>query len=159
MIELTRRGFIKLGASAAGLSIIGTKFYSETSQKDWVTDNGDFYTVIIPDYKILSKEKFDKPVLLIVGNRSVAELCEFNGFVNIQSKSNQHALFRENLVDLMNFEAAAKSMAAVNISGNGVFLQNSSIFAYGKVDFGIKFNSPDPLVMPPSGMYIHTDQV
>lgn len=159
MFELTRRGFIKLGASAAGLSIIGTKFYSETPQKDWVADNGDFYTVIIPDYKTLSKEKFDKPVLLIMGKRSTADFCQFNGFLNIQSKSNEPALFRENRVDLMDFEAAAKSMGAVNITGNGVFLQDSSIFTYGKVDYGVRFNTLDPLVMPPRGMYIHTDQV
>lgn len=159
MIELTRRGFIKLGASAAGLSIIGTKFYSETSDKDWVTDSGDFYTVIIPDYKTINNERFDKPVLLIMGKYSRAESCRFDGFVNIQSKGNEPAFFRENRVDLNGFTPAARSMVAINVTGKNIQLLDSAIFTRGQVDCDIRFNSPGPLVMPPSGIYIHTDQV
>lgn len=83
---ITRRGFLKVGTSLLGG--VALSRYTEIAArihpyKDWIMDDGDYYIVRIPDYKIMSRESFDKPVLLLNGYRSMFMECHVNGFLNV----------------------------------------------------------------------------
>lgn len=154
MLELTRRGFIKLGVSAAGLATIGIKFTEEPT-KNWITDSGDFYTVVVPDGKILAGERFDKPVLLILGDYSVAKQLEVDGFVNIHSKNKGVGRLEDSHISLEKFDPAVKSMGALTLSTAGVHVKGCSLKTFGKVDIGIC--CPVDLLRYPSNSYIYTN--
>jgi hypothetical protein len=82
----TRRTFVKKSmALVGGLSVIT---YAEPKvlffkDVDWVTDKGDYYIVKVPDFKMLSREIFDKPCIILLGERAVVSDVRVQGFVNI----------------------------------------------------------------------------
>ena len=99
MRELTRRGFLKVtGAAAAallaakllppGLTVFDEQPVRHTASKDWITDRGDYWEVVIPAGKRLSREVFDKPLLLMMGQDASFVDCVVLGFANLYAKPN-----------------------------------------------------------------------
>ena len=94
---MNRRGFVKLIGQAAAAIVVARQLPAGTfivdemdvavhKKKEWVTDEGDYFMVNLPDGKVLSGERFDKPVLVILGANSAMQDCEINGFVNLYGR-------------------------------------------------------------------------
>lgn len=93
LVMPNRRGFIKMIGSlavAAGAAqyagVFADKNVPEPSKR-WITDEGDFYSILIPAYKTLRNEIFDKPVLVVMNEGSLMEGCAVNGFINVLGRS------------------------------------------------------------------------
>lgn len=95
-VNLGRRGFLKIGAAAATAIVAASRvpglvLFDEPviahPYKDWVTDKGDYYEVVIPGGRSFARERFDKSVLLLMGERSIFTDCDVRGFVNVYAMS------------------------------------------------------------------------
>lgn len=87
MVELSRRGFLKVGvASVAGVLLAK---YAEPvmsildNKGDWITDKGDYYILRIPDFKSFANHKFDKPLIVVMGESSRMHHTTVQGMTNI----------------------------------------------------------------------------
>lgn len=87
MVELSRRGFLKVGvASVAGVLLAK---YAEPvmsildNKNDWVTDKGDYYILRIPDFKSFANHKFDKPLIVVMGECSRMSNTTVQGMTNL----------------------------------------------------------------------------
>lgn len=86
MLDLCRRGFLKLGVTMAGGIAIAQYSMPDAIAKSphpWVTDMGDYYIVDIPDFKRFSYETLDKPVVMVFGERAEASNLEIKGFLDM----------------------------------------------------------------------------
>lgn len=87
MIELSRRGFLKVGvASVAGTLL--TKYTEPLvrlayNKSDWITDKGDYYILQIPESKSFSNMEFDKPLIVVMGNSSRLKEISVSGLTNV----------------------------------------------------------------------------
>lgn len=77
---------ISANALPLGTLVYGDSIERVRKYRDWVTDRGDYYVVIIPAYKVLANESFDKPVLAAFGEGATMRGCVVNGFMNLLGK-------------------------------------------------------------------------
>lgn len=127
MMNITKRGFIKLGTSLiAGVSVarFSEIIIDVKPLHEWIEDRGDFYIVRIPDFKTFSKEILDKPTMLLFGEQSTASDITCNGFVNIYMPNG--GTFTDSLVDTSKSMMAGRN-APVNYKGEYGTMSNINI--------------------------------
>lgn len=82
-----RRGFLKIATSLVGALSIAK--YSEplfaipNAYKDWIEDKGDFFIVRVPDFKSFANELLAKPVIFLMGEKSIIRGVNVQGFANL----------------------------------------------------------------------------
>ena len=63
-----------------------------TVSKDWITDKGNYYLVVVPSYKLLKNESFDKPVLFILQEGAMVDSVCVDGFTTVVCERGGHFL-------------------------------------------------------------------
>lgn len=87
-MELTKRGFLKLGAAlVGGVSLMR---YAEPAialpePQEWIEDRGDFFIIRIPDGKELVNELIAKPAIILLGAGAELRRVWIDGFANLMA--------------------------------------------------------------------------
>lgn len=91
---LTRRSFLQItGSALAALAVpAGTRAFAEpiiqAHPAEWIIDKGDYYEVYVPERKKLSREHFDKPIVLFMGLLANFVENSVEGFTTVYSAGN-----------------------------------------------------------------------
>lgn len=88
---MLRRTFLQVLAGTGILIPTGKILLNEpeietTIKHKWVIDKGAYYEVWIPERQELSKEIFDKPIILFMGNQAKFRDCTVEGFASAYTK-------------------------------------------------------------------------
>lgn len=138
---IARRGFLRLlGAAgvAAGLVKYAEPIVEFVQDGAWIEDKGSFLILRIPDGKTFANETFRKPVLVMMGLRSILRDTEFIGVVNIDAGKGG-ALIQGNIFDASRV-LTDRVRPVIEMRGNDFELRDSVVTAGQSNDYAVRIS-------------------
>lgn len=128
-MQLLRRTFLQVSAAVGGLLMFKEPLAAVEDQGDWIEDRGAYAIVRVPAGKTFDREKFNKPLVLYMGDGSTLKDVECNGFVNLIP--NGRVTIKDSVID-SRLCTTAEPRPAMNINQ----LRKSEVFFYGQLNYG-----------------------